>query len=181
VGSGRGYTDTYYPRALGDVIRKEPKARLQPSSLSCAGGANADVVLAMASGSPSVAHYFLVRLRLKLKRSPVLTLVQGKALIQSVPGLPELDFQLALEIVTYHQQRNFVGYCSHRKRTLKTLKRKRAHHYTVHHSSHNDLMPLRGYRPAAHRLRFALHASSKASKQLLCLMIGMPRDFAMLL
>ena len=64
-----------------------------------------------------------------------------------VLGLPELDFQLALEIVTYHQQRNFVAYCSHRKRTLKTLKQKRAHHYTVHHSSHSDLTPLRGYRP----------------------------------
>jgi hypothetical protein len=131
-----------------------------------------------------LAHYFLVRLCLKLKKSPALTLAQGKVLIQSVPGLPELDFQLALEIVTYHQQRNLVAYCSHHKRTLKTLKRKQAHHYTMHHSSHNDLTPLRvlrGYRLGAHRLRFALHASSKASKQLLCLMIGMPRDFAMLL
>jgi len=53
-----------------------------------------------------------------------LTLSQSKALMRSVLGLPELDFKLALEIVIYHQERNFAAYCSHRKRTLKSLKRK---------------------------------------------------------
>jgi len=53
-----------------------------------------------------------------------LTLPQSKVLIQSVLGLPELDFTLALAIVTYQQERNYAAYCSHRKRTLKVLKRK---------------------------------------------------------
>jgi hypothetical protein len=44
--------------------------------------------------------------------------------MQSVLELPELDFKLALEIVIYHQKRNYAAYCSHRKRTLKLLKRK---------------------------------------------------------
>jgi len=44
--------------------------------------------------------------------------------MQSVLGLPELDFKLALEIVIYHQERNYAAYCSHRKRTLKLLRRK---------------------------------------------------------
>jgi hypothetical protein len=58
------------------------------------------------------------------KKSPALTLSQSKVLMQSVLGLPELDFKLALEIVIYHQERNYAAYCSHRKRTLKLLKRK---------------------------------------------------------
>jgi hypothetical protein len=45
-------------------------------------------------------------------------------LMQSVLGLPALDFKFALEIVRYHQERNYAAYCSHRKRTLKSLKRK---------------------------------------------------------
>lgn len=71
-----------------------------------------------------LAHHFLVRLRLKRKNSPALTLQQSKVLMQSVLGLPEPDFKLALEIVTYHQERNYAAYCSHRKRTLKVLKRR---------------------------------------------------------
>lgn len=42
--------------------------------------------------------------------------------MQRVLGLPELDFKRALEIVIYHQERNYAAYCSHRKRTLKLLK-----------------------------------------------------------
>jgi len=53
-----------------------------------------------------------------------LTLSQSKVLMQSVLGLPELDFKLALEIVVYNQERNYAAYCSHRKRTLKLPKRK---------------------------------------------------------
>jgi hypothetical protein len=49
----------------------------------------------------------------------MMTLQQSKVLIQSVLGLPELNPQLALEIVIYHQQRNFAAYCAHRKCTLK--------------------------------------------------------------
>jgi len=58
------------------------------------------------------------------KKSPALTLAQSKMLMQSVLGLPELDFKFALEVVMYHQERNYEAYCSHRKRTLKSLKRK---------------------------------------------------------
>jgi hypothetical protein len=53
-----------------------------------------------------------------------LTLSQSKVLMQSVLGLRELDFKLALEIVAYHQERNYAAYCSHRKRILKLLRRK---------------------------------------------------------
>jgi len=53
-----------------------------------------------------------------------LTLSQSKVLMQSVLRLPELDFKLALEIVIYQQERNDTAYCSHRKRTLKLLRRK---------------------------------------------------------
>jgi len=45
-------------------------------------------------------------------------------LMQSVLGLPELDFKFALEVMIYHRERNYAAYCSHRKRTLKSLKRK---------------------------------------------------------
>jgi len=45
-------------------------------------------------------------------------------LMKSVLGLPDLDFKFALEVVIYHQERNYAAYCSHRKRTLKALKRK---------------------------------------------------------
>jgi hypothetical protein len=45
-------------------------------------------------------------------------------LMQSVLGLPELDFKFALEVVIYHQERNYAAYCSHRKRTLKSLRQK---------------------------------------------------------
>ena len=44
--------------------------------------------------------------------------------MRSVLGLPELNFKFALEIVIYHQERNYAAYCSHRKRTLKLLKQK---------------------------------------------------------
>jgi len=58
------------------------------------------------------------------KKSPALTLAQSKMLMQSVLGLPELDFKFALEVVKYHQERNYAAYRSHRKRILKSLKRK---------------------------------------------------------
>jgi hypothetical protein len=58
------------------------------------------------------------------KKSLALTLAQRKMLMQSALGLPELDFKFALEVVLYHQERNYAAYCSHRKRTLKSLKRK---------------------------------------------------------
>jgi hypothetical protein len=44
--------------------------------------------------------------------------------MQSVLGLPELDFKFALEVVIYQQERNYAAYCSHRKRTLKSLRQK---------------------------------------------------------
>jgi hypothetical protein len=43
-------------------------------------------------------------------------------LMQRVLGRPDLDFKFALEVVIYHQERNYAAYCSHRKRKLKSLK-----------------------------------------------------------
>jgi hypothetical protein len=36
-----------------------------------------------------------------------------------------LDLDRALEIVKYHQRRNYVAYRSHRKRTLQTYRQRR--------------------------------------------------------
>lgn len=65
-----------------------------------------------------LAHHFLVRMRLKLKKAPALTVAQAKVLVASVLGRPNLTLAEAIEIVHYHQQRNYAAYRSHRKRTL---------------------------------------------------------------
>lgn len=66
-----------------------------------------------------LAHFFLVRLRLRLKEdAPDLTLQQTILLLQAVLPMPEFDAALALEIVQYRQERNFAAYRSHRKRRV---------------------------------------------------------------
>jgi hypothetical protein len=47
-----------------------------------------------------------------------LTIPQTLLLVAAILPKREFDAQLALEIVAYHQIRNFVAYCSHRKRRL---------------------------------------------------------------
>ncbi len=69
-----------------------------------------------------LAHFFLVRLKLRLKeKAPALTLPQTLLLLQSTLPKPELDAQLALDIVHYRQRRNHAAYRSHRKNRLPQL------------------------------------------------------------
>lgn len=66
-----------------------------------------------------LAHFFLIRLRLRLKdQAPALTLPQAILLLQSTLPKPEFDPTLALDIIHYRQQRNLAAYRSHRKKRL---------------------------------------------------------------
>jgi hypothetical protein len=96
-------------KRIGDGSLRDPHlARLASSS-------DADLPGTPFSGASPVADE---------NKSPALRLSQSKVLMRSVLGLPELDFKRALEIVLYHQERNYAAYCSHRKRPPKLLKRK---------------------------------------------------------
>lgn len=66
-----------------------------------------------------LAHFLLVRLRLRLKEhAPALTLQQTILLLQATLPMPKLDAALALDIVQYRQRRNFAAYRSHRKKRI---------------------------------------------------------------
>jgi len=69
-----------------------------------------------------LAHFFLVRLKLKFKhKAPALTLPQTVLLLQSILPKPDFDAQLALDIVRYRQRRNHDAYRSHRNKRLLKL------------------------------------------------------------
>ncbi len=71
-----------------------------------------------------LAHHFLVRMRLMLgEKSPALTLPQAKLLIKAAMPLPEFTIAQSLNLIRYHQRRNYTAYISHRKHTLATLYR----------------------------------------------------------
>ena len=52
------------------------------------------------------------------KKAPAVTLPQVVMVLAAVLPLRAFDTQLALDILTYHQQRNYAAYLSHRKRRL---------------------------------------------------------------
>ncbi len=70
----------------------------------------------------SLAHHFLVRLRIQFQdQAPALTIYQVRLLLSSVLPTSVFDVQTALERVRYYQNRNFVAYRSHRKTKLARL------------------------------------------------------------
>lgn len=64
-----------------------------------------------------LSHHFLVRMRLRLgKKAPALTVPQVRELLSVVLPRRQFDEAEILELVQYHQQRNYAAYRSHRKR-----------------------------------------------------------------
>ena len=70
----------------------------------------------------SVAHHFLVRLRIRFQEhSPALTVYQVRLLLASVLPTTVFDAFAALQRISYYQKRNHAAYCSHRKSKLSQL------------------------------------------------------------
>jgi hypothetical protein len=68
-----------------------------------------------------LAHCCLVRLRLRFKKAPGLTLPQVQVLLLGVLPKPAFDSQLVLNLVGYWLRRNHAAYLSHRKQRITQL------------------------------------------------------------
>lgn len=69
-----------------------------------------------------VAHHFLVRLRLRLQKTPALTVTQVRELLTVMLPRRGFDIYTALAMVQSYQRHDHIACLAHRKRTLKRLR-----------------------------------------------------------